>query len=29
LLAEAGIAEQDLVPNPMPALKQVEMFNVA
>ncbi len=29
LLADAGIAESDLIPNPMPALKQVEMFTVA
>jgi hypothetical protein len=29
LLADAGLGEPDLVPNPMPALKQVEMFNVA
>ena len=25
----AGINEQDLVPNPMPALRNVEMFTVA
>jgi len=29
LLADAGLSESDLVPNPMPALKQVEMFTVA
>lgn len=29
LLADAGLAESDLIPNPMPALKQVEMFTVA
>jgi len=29
LLADAGLGESDLIPNPMPALKQVEMFNVA
>ena len=29
LLADAGLGEPDLIPNPMPALKQVEMFNVA
>jgi hypothetical protein len=29
LMAEAGINEQDLIPNPMPALRNVEMFTVA
>ena len=29
LMAGAGIGEGDLVPNPMPALRNVEMFNVA
>ena len=29
LMAEAGINEQDLVPNPMPALRNIEMFSVA
>jgi hypothetical protein len=29
LMAGAGIGESDLVPNPMPALRNVEMFNVA
>ncbi len=29
LMAEAGIHEQDLVPNPMPALRNIEMFSVA
>jgi hypothetical protein len=29
LMAAAGINEQDLVPNPMPALRNVEMFTVA
>jgi pilus assembly protein FimV len=29
LMADAGISESDLVPNPMPALRNVEMFNVA
>jgi hypothetical protein len=29
LMAQAGIAEQDLVPNPMPALRNIEMFSVA
>ena len=29
LLADAGLAEADLVADPMPALKNVEMFNVA
>ena len=29
LLADAGLGESDLIPNPMPALKQVEMFTVA
>lgn len=29
LLGEAGISEADLIPNPMPALKNVEMFTVA
>ena len=29
LMARAGIAEGDLVPNPMPALRNVEMFTVA
>jgi hypothetical protein len=29
LMAQAGISEQDLVPNPMPALRNIEMFSVA
>jgi pilus assembly protein FimV len=29
LMAKAGISDQDLVPNPMPALRNVEMFTVA
>ncbi len=29
LMAEARIGEQDLVPNPMPALRNIEMFSVA
>ena len=29
LMSEAGIGEQDLVPNPMPALRNIEMFSVA
>lgn len=29
LLADAGMQEADLAPDPMPALKNVEMFNVA
>jgi hypothetical protein len=29
ILADAGVAETDLVADPMPALKNVEMFNVA
>ena len=29
LLADAGIPETDIVADPMPALKNVEMFNVA
>jgi pilus assembly protein FimV len=29
LLADAGLQESDLLPDPMPALKNVEMFNVA
>jgi hypothetical protein len=29
LMAESGITEEDLVPNPMPALRNVEMFTVA
>ncbi len=29
LMAGAGVSEQDLVPNPMPALRNVEMFRVA
>jgi pilus assembly protein FimV len=29
LMATAGISESDLVPNPMPALRNVEMFTVA
>jgi hypothetical protein len=29
LMVDAGINEQDLVPNPMPALRNIEMFNVA
>jgi hypothetical protein len=29
LMNDAGISEQDLVPNPMPALRNVEMFSVA
>jgi hypothetical protein len=28
LMTEASLTEQDLVPNPMPALRNVEMFNV-
>jgi pilus assembly protein FimV len=29
LLAQAGLSEADLIPNPLPALKQVEVFHVA
>jgi hypothetical protein len=29
LMAEASLTDQDLVPNPMPALRNVEMFTVA
>jgi hypothetical protein len=29
LMAGAGVADQDLVPNPMPALRDAEMFTVA
>ncbi len=29
LMSGAGVTEQDLVPNPMPALRNVEMFRVA
>ncbi len=29
LMADAGIREEDLVPNPMPALRNIEMFSVA
>lgn len=29
LLADAGVSDSDLIANPMPALKSVEMFNVA
>jgi hypothetical protein len=29
LMQQAGLTEQDLVPNAMPALRNVEMFNVA
>ncbi len=29
LLADAGVTDSDLIANPMPALKSVEMFNVA
>ncbi len=29
LMAGSGLTEQDLVPNPMPALRGVEMFNVS
>ncbi|MEO5675963.1 MAG: hypothetical protein ABIQ84_00320, partial [Usitatibacter sp.] len=29
LMTEAFLTEQDLVPNPMPALRSVDMFNVA
>ncbi len=29
ILADAGVSDADLVANPMPALKNVEMFNVA
>jgi phytoene dehydrogenase-like protein len=29
LMAEAGVHEEHLVPNPMPALRNVEMFNIA
>jgi hypothetical protein len=28
LMSEASLTEQDLIPNPMPALRNVEMFNV-
>ena len=29
LMVQASLTEQDLVPNPMPALRNIEMFNVA
>ena len=29
LMARAGLGENDLVPNPMPALRNIEMFTVA
>lgn len=29
LMAQAGLSENDLVPNPMPALRNIEMFTVA
>ncbi len=29
LLADANVRDQDLIPNPMPALKSIEMFTVA
>jgi len=29
VMAEAGITDGDLLPNPMPALRNVEMFTVA
>jgi hypothetical protein len=29
LMQNAGLTEQDLLPNPMPALRNVEMFNLA
>jgi hypothetical protein len=29
LMSDSGINEEDLVPNPMPALRNVEMFSVA
>ena len=29
LMAAAGLSETDLVPNPMPALRNIEMFTVA
>lgn len=29
LMADAALSEQDLIPNPMPALRNVEMFTVA
>jgi hypothetical protein len=29
LMAQAAVQERDLVPNPMPALRRVEMFSVA
>ncbi len=29
VMAQAGLSERDLVPNPMPALRNVEMFTVA
>ena len=29
LMSGAGLNEQDLVPNPMPALRNIEMFSVA
>ena len=29
VMCDAGIGEGDLVPNPMPALRSIEMFTVA
>jgi hypothetical protein len=29
LMGQAGLNENDLVPNPMPALRNIEMFTVA
>jgi hypothetical protein len=29
LMGDAALTEQDLLPNPMPALRNVEMFSVA
>ena len=29
LMQKAGLAEEDLAPNPMPALRHIEMFTVA
>ena len=29
LMAQAAVQERDLVPNPMPALRSVEMFSVS
>jgi hypothetical protein len=29
VMQKAGLTEQDLIPNPIPALRNIEMFSVA